>query len=439
MSSNAATASVPAAAAASGGRKPLATIFLIIGILGLVVALVGMVMGLSEDTPNGRPVMSWLVGYTFWFGMLIGMLLLVQISYIFDAGWSTIIRRQLEHFLAAFPWMFLLLIPMVALPFFVGDNPGALWKWMNLDNILPGAHPVRVGDDPLYLHKAGLLNLPFFIVRLCIYFAIFCGLSRVLRKHSFTNDLHPDPKHYIACRKWSGAGLFLTPMALTFAAFDLLMSLSYHWFSTMYGVWFFAVSMRIALAVIVITLYFLSTRGRLKGILNESHFYMLGCIFLAFTIFWAYISFSQFFLIYNANIPEETFWYNMRQLNADGTYNQWWWVGLSLIFCMFLFPFLFLLRYKNKVIPRNMVFISVWILVFAVVDLYFNIVPTAKPADNILGFYVTPFLSGYMFFDLAALIGVGGIVLWAALRSMATTYPIPIHDPRIRESIASVQ
>ncbi|MEM9226706.1 MAG: hypothetical protein AAGA45_01955, partial [Verrucomicrobiota bacterium] len=317
----------------------------------------------------------------------------------------------------------------------------------NLEQYYPGIHPVKVGDDPLYLHKAGYLNVNFFFARLVIYFAAFCGLAFVLRKHSFTNDTQPSPKHYSACRKWSGAGLFITPMVMTFIIFDLLMSLQYHWFSTMYGVWFFALSMRVALAATVILCFFLSTRGRLKGIFNQSHYYFLGCLCLAFTIFWAYISFSQFFLIYNANIPEETFWYNMRQLNFDGTYNGWWWVGLSLVFFMFLFPFLFLLRYKSKVQPASIVFICSWILFFAIVDLYFNIIPAKKgitpeqaaETGNNLGYVVTPVLSKYMIFDLAALVGIGGIVLWAALRSMSKTAPIPIHDPRVRESIASAQ
>lgn len=434
--SDAAAVTAPAEAAA-GGRKNPATLFLIIGIIGLVIAVFGMISGLQEG--NGRGGLSWLLGFSFWFSMLIGMLFLVQISYVFDAGWSTIIRRQMEHFLGAFPWLMVLLLPVVALPFVIGDDPGAVWKWLNLDKVVPGAHPVEVKNDPLYLHKAGYLNQTFFFVRLVIYFVIFSGLAFLLRKHSFTNDFQPDPKHYSACRKISGAGLFVTPMAMTFAIFDLMMSLSYHWFSTMYGVWFFALSIRVALAGTVILCFFLSTRGGLKGIFNKSHYYFLGCLCLAFTIFWAYISFSQFFLIYNANIPEETYWYNMRQMNADGSFNQWWWVGLSLVFCMFLFPFLFLLRHKSKVVPSNLVFICSWILFFAIIDLYFNVVPAQKAADNILGYKVTPFLSGYMLFDLAALVGIGGIVIWVALRSMAKTYPIPIHDPRVRESIGSTQ
>jgi len=435
--SEAAIASVPAEAATPGGRKNPATLFLIIGVIGLIVALFGLVTGLQGG--SGRAGLSWLLGFSFWFAALVGMLFLVQLSYVFDAGWSTIVRRQMEHFLGAFPILFLLLVPVIALPFFVGDNPGMVWKWLNLDNVLPGVHPTRVGDDPLYLSKAAFLNETSLIIGLVVSFVIFCGLSFVLRKNSFTNDFQPDAKHYANCRKCSGAGLFLTPIATTIMVMFLMMSLSYHWFSTMYGVWFFALSMRVALATMVITCFFLSTRGGLKGIFNESHYYFLGCLCLAFTIFWAYISFSQFFLIYNANIPEETFWYNMRQLNADGTYNGWWWVGLALVFFMFLFPFLFLLRYKSKVQPCSIVFICSWILCFAVVDLYFNLIPTQKPADNILGFDVSPVFSKYMIFDLAALIGIGGIVIWAALRSMAKTYIIPIHDPRIRESISSVQ
>ena len=219
--SEAAIASVPAEAATPGGRKNPATLFLIIGVIGLIVALFGLVTGLQGG--SGRAGLSWLLGFSFWFAALVGMLFLVQLSYVFDAGWSTIVRRQMEHFLGAFPILFLLLVPVIALPFFVGDNPGMVWKWLNLDNVLPGVHPTRVGDDPLYLSKAAFLNETSLIIGLVVSFVIFCGLSFVLRKNSFTNDFQPDAKHYANCRKCSGAGLFLTPIATTIMVMFLML------------------------------------------------------------------------------------------------------------------------------------------------------------------------------------------------------------------------
>lgn len=416
-------------APATQADSPLASIAQKVGIAGLVIAAVGLLM---DPVRGGQ---SWLLGYAFWFAILVGCLFLVQISYIFDAGWSTIVRRQWEHALAAFPWMFLLLLPLLLVAV-VGTwfNWEPLWQWMDKDYTLIGDHPVQVGEDVLYLKKGAYLNVPFFLVRVVGYFAVFCGLSFLLRYFSTENDLYPTVGNYRGGRITSGLGIFLTAGAMTFMAFDLFMSLSYHWFSTMYGVWFFAASMRAALAFTVIICFFLGSRGYLRGIISPSHFYYLGCVKLAFTVFWAYIVFSQFFLIYNANIPEETFWFNMRQLTVDGDLSSWWYVGLTLLLGNFIVPFIYLLWNRSKVVPGRLLFISVWILVFTLADHYYNILPRKIPAEGTeFGYAIQQFVPSP--FDLAALVGIGGIVIWAMLRSMKRHEPIPIRDPRIQESI----
>jgi len=433
MSADAITA--PAGiAASSGGRKDLSTLALFIGLAGLGVALIGLLIDLGHG--HGRVAQSWLISFGFWMSILIGMLFLTQITYLFDAGWAVIIRRQWENAFAAFPWMGLFLIPVIFLPFLFGES-GAVWKWMDPTYQLPGIHDVQVKTDALYTAKAAYLNVPFFILRMVLYFAIFCGLGHLLRKNSVANDLNPSPKYWRNCRKISGAGIFLTAFATTFMAFDLFMSLSYHWFSTMYGVWFFSAAMRAGLAGTVIYCNIAATRGNLQGFYNRNHNYFLGCLCLAFTVFWAYISFSQYFLIYNANIPEETFWFNIRELTVEGSKSSWWWVSMGLIFGHFVIPFLFLLWYPTKVIRFRIMGICVWILLFTLLDMYWNILPKQKAAENVVGFQVQQFIpNGW---DLAALIGLGGIVLWAMLKSAAKHEAIPIHDPRIQESLHAHQ
>lgn len=407
----------------------------LVGVVGIVLTLVGLVADLSSG--GGRVGQSWLIGWGFWMAILIGMLFLTQIVYLFDAGWSVTVRRQWENSFAAFPWMGLLLIPVVALPFFIGKDgvpeAGAIWKWMNPEYIVPGVHPVAVGEDPLWLHKSALLNVPFFIARLVIYFVVFCTLGWLLRRYSFRNDTSSNPRNWGACRIVSAVGIPLTALASTFMAFDLFMSLSYHWFSTMYGVWFFTVSMRAGLCGTVLLCNIAAVKGWLGGLYNASHNYYLGSLMLAFTVFWAYISFSQYFLIYNANIPEETFWFNMREITADGSKSTWWWVSLGLVFGYFLLPFLALLWYKTKVVSRHIVALALWILAFTVLDLYFNILPKPIKADNLLGYDVLQF--SVIWTDITMLIGVGGMVIWAVLRSTARHEPVPINDPRIKESI----
>lgn len=411
------------------------TIAGLVGIVGILLTIAGLCIDLAHG--HGRVGQSWLIGWGFGMAILIGMLFLTQITYLFDAGWAVVLRRQWENAFSAFFWMGLLLIPVVVLPFIIGKdgapNPGAIWKWMNPEYIVPGVHPTPVDQDPLWIHKSGLLNVPFFIIRLVIYFVVFCGLGALLRRYSFRNDTAPDGANWGACRKISAVGIPLTAFATTFMAFDLFMSLSYHWFSTMYGVWFFTVCMRAGLAGSVILCNIAAVRGWLGGLYNNSHNYFLACLCLAFTVFWAYISFSQYFLIYNANIPEETFWYNMREMTLDGSKSSWWWVSMALIFGYFVIPFLILLWHNTKVIRARLIAICLWILGFTILDLYFNILPKPFKADNALGYTVQQFVPVWT--DLTMLIGVIGVVVWALLRSAARHEPVPINDPRIKESI----
>lgn len=413
------------------GHNKLANLFLIIGIIGLAIAGYNLYQGLVNA--DSRPLLSWLLGFGFWFSMGIGMLMMIQIWYVFGAGWPIIIRRQLEHALSAFPYLAIIVSPLILIAWYYHDNPGILWRWVNPDNLvpLPGGH--TVGHDPLYLAKHSFLNLKFFTIRIILYFGILCGLSYFLRKFSFSMDKDGDTRWVSLGHNLSAIGIPLTALTLTFAAFDLFMSLSYTWFSTMYGVWFFATSMRAGICGTIVLCYFLSTRGHLKGLYKQAHRYDLGCMALTFVIFWAYVTFSQYFLIYNANIPEETFWYTFRELNADWGKNSWWYVSLAIIFGYFFIPFFYFLFYRNKILPNRILLGAVWVLTFHIIDLYFNIMPTQMPADNAVGYVVREF--NVTVADIAALIGVGGICIWAMLKSMAKTAPIPIRDPYVLDSI----
>lgn len=404
-------------------------IALVVGIVGIAIALFGFKQG--WDNNDARPLMSWLIGFAFWLSIGIGMLFLTQIWYVFHARWPIIIRRQCEHYFAAFPYLLVIFLPLLAVVFW-HENPGLLWKWMSGTNALPGHG--TVGTDPLYTWKSPFLNIEFFTIRVFMIFGVFIGVAALLRKFSFDTDKTGDINNTHKARVLSSLGLFLCAIAMTMGSIDWFKSLEYHWFSTMYGVWFFAACMRAALASLIILTVILACRGYLKGILKQSHRYDIGCMMLAFTVFWAYISFSQYFLIYSANIPEETFWYNLREKNFDGTTNSWWWVSMGLIFGHFLTPFLCLLWYKTKVVVWRTVAVSVWILAFHLLDLYWNIVPGKLVApDHAPGYLVRQFsISPY---DIAAFVGIGGICIFAMCRSMKKAEPIPIRDPNIQTSL----
>ncbi|MBU62105.1 MAG: hypothetical protein CMI26_06350 [Opitutae bacterium] len=423
----------------SGGKTDLSTKCLGAAAIGLGGGLIGIFMGVANGDKN--PFLGWLWGTTFWLSIAIGMLMLVMLFRVFNSQWTPVVRRQMEHCLAVFPWLGLCFLPLILVVWFGGDQAGVLWNWVNPASDVPVAGEVhKVGHDVLLQKKSSYLNVFFFSIRVIGYFAIFCSLSYWMRKVSFTQDRDGDSKWTQLGHNISAAGLPAGALALTFGAFDWFMSLEYHWFSTMFGVWFFAASIRAGLAVAIILCFVLATRTDLKGFYNfKAHQYDLACLSLAFTVFWAYISFSQYFLIYNANIPEETFWYVIREINPNtGERTGWFWVSMGLIFGHFLIPFLSLLWYRNKVEPNKTLKIVVWILCFHLLDLYWNIIPGRIPnSESAVGYDIRYVLGTQLIWGLFTLVGVGGLCIWAVLKSYRESDAeiIPVRDPRIKASI----
>jgi hypothetical protein len=422
MSSHAASA--PAAlSAAPASTAPAASKALTLGLAGIVLTALGLFVSGAKVVAH-----SWLVGVTYWTALAIGMLLLVLIHHIFDASWSTVIRRQFEHGLAAFKWLGLLFLPLVLATFLYDRD--LIWPWLDLNHEMHGGH--TVGHDPLYLKKAAFLNPGMFLGMTVAFFASWIWLSSRLRRASFTQDQDGSLSWTRHNRVTAALGLPIAALTLTFAAIYWIKSLEYHWFSTMYGVWFFANCVRGALSFGVIIMVWLWQRGDYKGILNTNHFHSIGMLMLAFTVFWAYVTFSQYFLIWNANVPEETFWYNLREINHDGASNQWKWIGIfGILFGHFFIPFFFLLSYRFKITPHILRRIAIWILAVILLDLCYNIMPALKDSHG----DALPLFSLNLVWILTSVVGVGGVCVWAYLRSFGTAKLIPIRDPRIGESL----
>src|SRR4051812_18818359 len=369
MSTHASTA--PAALPLESSPAGNPTKALIVGVAGSLVVLVGAFL------PGNAPAaaMAWLVGVSFWTAVAIGMLMLVMIHHITDASWSVVLRRQWEHATSAFKYLFVLFLPLIIASWFGSHD--IVWPWMNLAHEMHGGH--AVGEDILYIKKASFLNFNMFVGMTVAFFAIWVGISARLKKASVAQDFDGDPKWTKMNRQTSAYGLPLAALALTGAAIYWIKSLEYHWFSTMYGVWFFANCMRGGFSITVLLMIWLYNRGFYKGIVNTHTFHSIGQWMLAFTVFWAYVTFSQYFLIWNANVPEETFWYNIREINADGSPNQWKYVGIIIIlFGHFVVPFLYLLSYKHKVVHSKIKRIATWIPCVILFDLCYNILPALK-------------------------------------------------------------
>ena len=390
---------------------------LAIGIAGIAVVLLGAVVSGAHVAAT-----AWLLGIAYWTAMIIGALLLVLIHHIFDASWSVVIRRQWEHGLSAFKWLALLFLPLLVASWIAPHD--LIWPWMNPGHVNANGH--TVGTDILYAKKSGFLNLRALTSFSAVFFAIWIWLSARVRKASFTQDADGDPKWTYKNRVSAGMGIPLMALTLTFAAVYWVKSLEYHWFSTMFGVWYFANCMRGALSSGVLIMLWLYGRGDFKGILKTDHLWAIGQLMLTFTVFWAYISFSQYFLIWNANVPEETFWYNIRE------YGDWWYVSLFLVFGNFLLPFLLLLSYRYKVTHATIRRIAYLILLVIFVDMAYNILPALQDAKG----NPQPFFSINLLWAVTSVIGVGGICIAAYLRSLPTTKLIPIRDPRIGECLS---
>lgn len=418
-------ASLPVSASTAAGAAPAAGKALMIGIGGIVLTILGIFV-----SGGAKVAAAWLTAMTLWTGIAIGLLMMVMIHHIFDASWSTVIRRQFEHGLASFKWLALLFLPLIIASYI---DPHLLWKWFDpsYDLSLVGGHGT-VGEDLLWSKKSGLLSPTTFVIGTLGSFLLWMWLSARLRKASFNQDADGDARWTYMNRKTAAFGIPIAALTLTLCSILWVKSLEYHWFSTMYGVWYFANCVRGALAVGVLMMCWLYYRGDYKGVLNANHWYSIGMLAFAFVVFWAYVTFSQYFLIWNANVPEETFWYNLREINnSDGQPNQWKWVGFLILFGHFVVPFLGLISYPAKIHKGWMKLMAWWTLAIFLVDVMYNIWPAKK---DTLGDPL-PLLALHQLWTLTAVIGVGGVCVWSYLKSFPTAKLIPIRDPRIGESL----
>ncbi len=398
--------------------------FLVLGIVGILVTVLGVFVTPTVQHITGlqQVAYSWLVGVVFWTAMAIGMLMWILFHHAFDASWSLLLRRQFEHTTKAFLPLLILFLPLILGSIFWGGGD-LVWPWMNPNH--PAHHGHTVATDILWVKKSGFLDKNVFMILSIGFYLGWIFFSYRLRRASLAQDVDGDPK-WTHQNRWHAAfGIIFTALSLTGAAFYWLSSLEYHWYSTMYGVWFFANCMRGALSLGMLLTLWLYARGDYKGILNKNHLHSIGMLMLAFTIFWAYVTFSQYFLIWNANVPEETFWYNLRE------YGDWWWIGMVLVFCHFLIPFLALLSYRFKITPKIISKIAIWILGVIFIDICYNILPALKDEEG----HPLPFVSLRLLFAITSGVGVGGICIWTYLKSFSTTKLIPIRDPRIVECL----
>ncbi|ABC80575.1 hypothetical protein [Anaeromyxobacter dehalogenans] len=382
-----------------GGRRLMA-MAAAAGAAGLVVTALGAVVG----DPR-RVLYAYLVAFVYWLGLALGALLLLGALHASNARWPVVLRRFLEHLPAVIPLFVVLFIPILL-------GRGHLFPWVD---------PHGLEGEVLHAveHKRPYLNVPFFVVRAAIYFACWIGVAHLLRAWSLRQD--EVGGHDLTRRQRAlGAGsLPFVALTLTFAAFDWMMSLDPRFFSTIFGVYWFAGSFVGAFAVVIIAGN--ATRldpNQFGAHMNTEHFHSLGKFLLAFTAFWAYVAFSQFMLIWIANIPEEVPWYILR---IEG---GWKAVGVFLALFHFLVPFFLLMNRAITRVPGRLAKVAVWILFVHWIDLYWLVMPHLDPGGP------RPSL-----WDLSAFVGVGGVTVAFALVRMRGTVAVPVRDPYLEDSL----
>jgi hypothetical protein len=347
---------------------------------------------------------SWLFAFAFFFTLCAGCFFWTIVHHATDAQWSVVVRRQLENIGSLFAVLAVLFIPVLLLRH-------QLYDWLN----------IPPGEDPVLDTKRAYLNWNFFLARVVVVFTFFIISSQLLRRFSIRQDKDGNPRFTLKMRKLSVLSLPLFAICLTFGACDWMMSLNYKWFSTMWGVYIFAGAAGSSMSLLVLVITALRRAGYLREVVTLEHYHIMGKWMLAFVVFWAYIGFSQYMLIWYANIPEETQYFLAR------TTESWWNLSMFLVFGRFFGPFAILLLRSIKKHPHQLCWVAGWILGMQALDMYLIILPALHGTGVHLSIW-----------DFIPLIAIGTTLAFVFLRIIGRPSLFPVRDPRLIDSLKLV-
>jgi hypothetical protein len=374
--------------------------------VGAVCLLAGVALGKSDMVGFFQ---AYVTSFMYTLSIALGLLWWVCIQHLTGARWSVAVRRVAE-IMTSGVLVVAVLSAGILIPVLLGSEDIAkVYVWLDQH---------QVETNHLLHHKEGYLNKGFFLVRCVIYFGFWLGLGHFFFKNSVAQDAGGKGELSAKMRAVSAPAMLLLALSLTFCAFDFLMSLDPSWFSTMFGVYYFAGSVLAACAMLVLALRWLQSKGRLSTSVTVDHYHDIGKLMFGFIVFWAYIAFSQFMLIWYGDVPEETHWFHWRFTGG------WKVISLALLVLHFAVPFFGLLSRYAKRNLRFLSFWAVWMLLIHYVDLFWLVNPHGSP--DVPSSPVYPL----------TLVGMVGLFIGFVARKACGQNLIPTQDPRLAESLA---
>jgi hypothetical protein len=374
-------------------------------LLGAVALLLCALFGLHSPESAQRAFQSYLFSFIYWFSIPLGCMALLMMHHLTGGWWGYPIRRLLEAGTRTCFAMTLLFIPVL-----LGINK--LYPWAQWATDKP--------TDPSLHFKLMYLTRNFFVVRSVIYFAIWLTIVHFLNKWSAEQDATGNPRLASILEAFSGPGLILWGIAVTYSAIDWVMSIEPLWFSTIFGFLFMIVEALVAMAFVIFVLRLLSESEPLKNVVTASQFNDLGNLMLAFVMLWAYLSFSQFLIIWAGNLKDEIPWYMARAFGGWGA------LAVFLMIMHFAVPFLLLLQRGVKRRLHVLSSVAGMLVVLTLVDVYWLIVPAFDSERKSPQFHWS---------DLFAVIGIGGIWVGTYILQLKKMPLLPVHDPRFEGAL----
>ncbi|MGH9723343.1 MAG: hypothetical protein ACRD8O_24290 [Bryobacteraceae bacterium] len=365
---------------------------LIVGAAAAALCVIGLFVNADQF------FRSYLTAFVFWNGVALGSMAITMLHHMTGGAWGLVIRRILEAATRTFPITLLLFLPLL------GGLP-RLYHWV---------HP---GDDRILQEKTAYLNVPFFLVRVGIYFAAWLALAWRLNKWSLDQDRAGAEPAHTRLQLLSGGGLLVYGATVTFASIDWVMSLDPHWFSTIFGILFMGGQGVSALAFVITVITVVGRRGPLVDVITSRHLHDLGKLLFAFNMLWAYFAFSQYLITWSANLPEEIPWYIRR------TTGGWQALASAILVLHFVLPFAVLLSRAAKENLQLLSAIAWLIIVMRIADIFWMVAPNFHQGLAI------------HWLDVAAPVAVGGLWGAAFFNQLKRRPLLPVHDPMIEEAL----